>query len=389
MRRPSRLRLLLGAVLLLGLAALLTILAGDRAQVPERVEVEIPRTMRPAEARRLDARATLPPAPAAPAAPGAIGEPPAGRDPLHVALPGTGSALVLEANAIRHGRLGELLLACQDAAQRRALEELRVKAGIDVEKDVDRVAFDGPVLAVSGFFQSARLAEAGLVPRGEEGQTTWWSTAKHAPVDAALWRGQLLLQGPEPLLRAAVDRLEGRAPDVKPSLEPDDAYGEAYGVLTGSEIQELARTSDPIARRLGELARRIEFHVDAMQVIAARVQVSGEDGAALEDVARSVGAALALGRAQAAMAGNREVAELLEQARVVPWQRGFAIEVAVPEETLERWFAFCRERAERPPAAPAERGAASGQGAVRLFTPGPAGDAEGEEGEPDDDAPRQ
>jgi hypothetical protein len=352
-RRRSAIPIALAALLLCA-AALLTWLADDRAVMPERIQVEIPSYPRPKEWERMEQRATLRPLQPVTLPDGQVPPRlPERIDPLYAALPGSGSALVLEANAIRHGRLGEVLLACQEQRQREGMERLKAEVGIDPLKDVDRVAFDGPVMAVSGFFQSARLAGAGLAPRGEEGGATLWAAEGRGPPDVALWRGQLLLLGPPEELRAAVARLEGRAPPSKPALEPNETYGEAYGVFSGDELQRMLGGAEPLAARLAGLAQEVRFHVDAMQAIAARVNVSGADPVGLADAAKSIGAALAVARAKAALDGDQDLSELLEQARVVPSSRGFAVEVAVPEETLARWLAFCRERAAHPPSVPA------------------------------------
>ena len=46
--------------------------------------------------------------------------------------------------------------------------------------------------------------------------------------------------------------------------------------------------------------------------------------------------------------GDRTLVELLEHARVARGEEGFSLELALPAETLERWFAGCRARGGSP-----------------------------------------
>ena len=59
----------------------------------------------------------------------------------------------------------------------------------------------------------------------------------------------------------------------------------------------------------------MELHVDAMQDVAAVVRVNGQDQAALSDLSRTLGGAVAAGRLQAQASGDRSLAELLDAAR--------------------------------------------------------------------------
>jgi hypothetical protein len=96
----------------------------------------------------------------------------------------------------------------------------------------------------------------------------------------------------------------------------------------------------------------VELHADAMSDVAVTARVSGQDGAAIEDLARALGAALAVARVEARASGERELAELLDHARVARGGEGFSLELALPAELLERWFAGCRERGAGPAAEP-------------------------------------
>jgi hypothetical protein len=77
--------------------------------------------------------------------------------------------------------------------------------------------------------------------------------------------------------------------------------------------------------------------------------VQGPGSDELKDVAKSLGAALAVARFKAKADGEEELAELLELARVNPNGSGnFNLELAVPLEMLKRKMAFCQPPADTP-----------------------------------------
>ncbi|HEY6106102.1 MAG TPA: hypothetical protein VIV59_08985, partial [Anaeromyxobacteraceae bacterium] len=345
---------LLGAALLLLATVLVTLLAEGGPTAPARAAVEFPRHLRAPEYRRMERRAILPPLPPPAGAPaGGPGEPGRKRDPLLWALPPDPAkpVVVFEANALRHSRLGELFLGCLGEGERKALDDLK-GMGIDPLKDVDRVAVTPEGLAVSGFFDRVRWGEvfvgAEAAAYGREGTVYQWSLPPEGGrMAAAVWRNQLLLLGRDrEAVRDAVDRVEGRAP-VRPPIPEEASYGEVYGVLPGEALRALVPAgtgSGDLARRLAEVASRVELHADAMTDVAVTARVSGQDRAAIEDLARASGAALAVARVEARAGGERDLAELLDHARVARGGEGFSLELALPAETLERWFAGCGAR---------------------------------------------
>ncbi len=341
---------LLGAVLLLGAAALIAVLSEGGPPVRPGAAIEFPRELRPPEYQRMARRAVLPPPPRSP---DERGEPPRKRDPLLSALPPDPSrgVVVFEANALRHSRLGELFLGCLGEGDRSAIEDLK-RVGIDPLKDVDRVAVMPDGVAVSGFFDKVRWDQvfegAARTGRGGEGVVYRWPAPPEGDgMAAAVWRNQLLVLGEDPAaVEAALDRVEGRAP-ARPPIAEEATYGEMYGVLSGRALRELVPEvggSDDLARRLAQVAGRVELHADAMNDVAVTAKVSGDDRAALDDLARALGAALALARLKAQADGDRTLGELLEHARVARGHEGFSLELALPAEVLERWFAGCRGR---------------------------------------------
>lgn len=352
--------LVLAVLLLLASAGLLSLV--EEAPVRPRTEVSFPRRMREAERRRSAERRTLDspaPAPAAAPAPGEAPVPPPRRDPFLAALPAAAGepVVVFEANALRHSRLGELFVRCALARDPGFFDQVSRETGLDVLKDVDRIGLAGETVVVSGTFEKARwdrLEADGAVaaePYGEAGRLYRDRGAGQGSGAAVLarWRDQVVLLAPDAAAaRRAVDQLEGRVEPPRP-IDETLAYGEVYGVIPGEAVRRLFPASDQdLGARLAAAASRVELHVDAMEDVAAVVRVDGQDAAALSDLARALGGAVAAGRLQAQASGDGRLAELLDAARVVPEDGRFSLEVAVPVATLERWFDRCAGAAARP-----------------------------------------
>jgi hypothetical protein len=91
-----------------------------------------------------------------------------------------------------------------------------------------------------------------------------------------------------------------------------------------------------------------------MQDVAAVIRVQGNDAQGLDDLAKSMGAALAVARVKAQVDGDAELADLLENAKVRPGGGGFSMQLAVPAAQLERWFEGCGRPEGQPGAPPNE-----------------------------------
>jgi hypothetical protein len=357
-----RLRLpLVAAALFLGAGVLLAWLAEGVQATARRPAPAFPRGLRDAELERIEARRTLAAPPTA-GAPLPV-EPAHAVDPFLAALPRDPEEplLVLEANALRHSRIGELFVECvlRRRGGRDPLEEVRREAGIDPLKDVDRVAFSTRGVVISGFFERARLdrleddAGARAVARGAQGRVFYEGAPGPEPVALGSWRRDVLVLGEPRFVEGTLDRLDQPDPGAPQPIPEHLTYGEAYGVVPGSAIAGLFRGAQAdLGRRIAEAASRVEIHADAMRDVAVVARVTGHDDAAVDDLGKALGAALAVGRLEAAARGDETLAELLEHARVGRGGRGFSLELALPVEVVERWFAACgatTETARAPP----------------------------------------
>lgn len=346
-----RLRWIALAALLLAAGTLVLTLGEEKGAAP-RADVRFPLGMRGPEYERFERRATLVlPAPAAPATGSATADarPPARRDPFLVSLPVKPDApvVVFEANALRHSRLGERFVACVRARHGQELEAFQEKLGLDPFKDVDRVAYVGDAVVVSGFFDRVRWDVLGREPEGYGEAGRLW---RDGGLTVGAWRDQIVVFSERPEdVRAAIDQLEGRAAVPASGIPEDMAYGEVYGVLPGAAARRLIGPDDRgLAERIAALASRVELHVDAMQDVAAVVRVRGEDQAGLSDLARSLGAALAVARVRAQASQDRRLSDLLESAAVQPGEKDFSLQLALPADRLEAWFEGCDARSPTP-----------------------------------------
>jgi hypothetical protein len=356
------------AGVLFALAAVL-MFTGQGDTLPEEApRVAFPRRMKGEERERAERRKTWV-MPAVVDA-GTVAERPRPRDPLLAALPrGKGkTAVVIEANALRHSPIGELLLDCLMRDGGKQLAEFREKSGVDPLQDLDRMVITDEGLMLSGNFgnakfqellgdsvsmdygQGARVYEPGemTVTRADGGTAT-----RRRDSALGVWNNQLFMVGKTPDdIKAAIDRVEGRGPD-EPSVIPEGStYGEMYGVLS---VEQLAKLLPPeqaeLAQRLRDVAQNVELHVDASSDVALVAEVRGEDKDKVTDLGKSLGAALSLARMKAQAEGEKEMAQLLDFARVEPEGSSFKLEMAVPLDVIKERLAFCKEERQAADAA--------------------------------------
>ncbi|HEY3356102.1 MAG TPA: hypothetical protein VGQ83_22810 [Polyangia bacterium] len=345
------------AALLLAVAALL-MTRGERppGEAARPREVAFPRYPRGPQLERMKQRRTLAPA-SAPAA-GAPQEE-RNRDPVLTALPGGKgvTAVVVEANALVASPVGRLLLNCLGAGGGGdPFAEVQAKTGIDLRRDVDRVAVFDDGFVVSGDFKQARFGEAlaGAAPTKYGDRATLYDTGAGGQSAFALWGGTMVVAGTPAAVRGAVDRLEGRAPAATPAIPAERAFGDVYGVVGGQLLGRLlGGDQSGLARQFRAAAERIELHVDAAGDVALVAAVRGSAPAQVEDLGKALGAALAVARVQAQASGDTNLAELLDFARVVPEGASFTMELALPQAYLEKRLAECGRREPASASAPA------------------------------------
>ncbi len=344
--------LLLALPLLLAAAFLMS--RGENATLASPRAIDFPEQLRPAEYRRAEARRLLPLARWDPNSSPTAARP---QDPLLAALgSGTGKmALVIEANAIRFSPIGELLIQCF-SGEGDSLRKIREETGIDILQDLDRIALTDDGAIVTGNFQNARfrqLADSEPQSYGDDGRLyslypSADSGPNHGGADSAfdamgIWKNQMMIFAPTPSgTKAVLDRVEGRVPGGPSPISESDTYGEVYGVLSVSALSTLlSEGQSDLGRRLQAVAQRIAIHVDVAHDLALVADVEGSSSQDVQDLGKSIAAALSVALLQARMTSETELAEILEHARVIPGERSFRLELALPMKAIEKLLASC------------------------------------------------
>lgn len=349
----------LGALLLFALAAWL-MSEGEPDVAPPR-QIRFPTGPSAEDRARAERRRVLPPAPPPPTRPASEEgppAPPAPRDPFLAALPPLEEAkglLVLEANALRYSEIGELLLGCLSPSDRRSLASVKDMLGIDPLEDIDRVAFAGRAIMISGSFGALTMPEGG--ERYGKNATIFEEPGQSFAVVGS----DLMITSNDPAaLRAAIDRAES-PPSGPSAIGEGEAYGEAYGVLSAAAVEQLLKEAQPeLAGRIAGLTDRIQLHLSADQDLAFVLDVSGNDADRISELSRTAAGAIALWRMQAQADGDREVSELLDFAKVRPAGTDTRLELAVPIDWLRKQLGSCAAPAGATPPGPDPSPAAPG-----------------------------
>lgn len=343
------LRWLVVAILLFAAAAWLMSRPEKGSHAHAEPRVTFPRSFRGEEWRRMTQRQTLEESPSRAPGSGEPAAPPGPRDPLLAALPrepGT-TVVVVEANALANSSVGQLLLACvRHEEQTDLVESMKKEIGIDPMKDLDRIAVSTHAVLVSGQLKDVKwsglLAHMASAPYGDKG--TIYSPDNSEGQFFARWGDNLaVISKTEQDARAAIDRIEGRARSGAPLAE-EDTYGEIYGVIATDLLRDMVgRDSSELAQRIEDTVQQARLHVSAMNDVAIVADVRGADSRKVQDLAKSLGAALSLARLKAQTEGQTDLADLLDLARVEPRDGSFVLELALPQEFLEKKLASCRE----------------------------------------------
>jgi hypothetical protein len=344
---------LLAALVLLVCAAWL-MRHGESKEKPAPVaHVEFPRFARPEEHERNQKRRTLAPPPVVDATKEGFRQ---RRDPVVTALPtlkGT-SAMVFEAAALKDSPLGRLWLDCmlseRDAQE---IERFKKEYGVDVLNDVDRVATSSQkVMILEGSFGDTHWdkLDGGQRSYGNKGTIYGSESPRGRGRAIATWGDGLQILGDVSEIEAAIDRLEDRTPPEPPLIPEWSAYGDVYGVLSAEELARMLPESErEIAERLRGALESIELHIDASEDVAIVADAIGPTATDVDDLGKTLGSALSLGRLKAQSDGNEKLAELMELARVSPRNGRFSLELALPMPVIQRQMGPCRRTRDAGP----------------------------------------
>jgi hypothetical protein len=127
---------------------------------------------------------------------------------------------------------------------------------------------------------------------------------------------------------------------VKLAFDEREAYGEIYGVFGQADLERMV--PDELRDRVHDVAARAEVHVDAIEEVLMVMDVEGSDAKQVEDLGKSLGAALAVGRLEAKRQGEDDLVRLIDQSRVRPYgDKRLRAEVAIPTDLMTRSMHGC------------------------------------------------
>ena len=341
------------AAVLLALSAWLMSRGDAEKPTVKPPKVEFPRHSTPEESARNQKRRTLPPLPAPSAdAEGFVRR----RDPMLVALPvdPKRSAMVFELEALKDAPLMQAWIDCllskdDNDRERRGLERFEERYGIDPLEDVERIAVSSEkVMLMQGSFGAAKFDPEVWTKRtyGEKGVI--YEDPESGRV-VGMWGDDMMIasggtESADPI-EDAIDRLESTDPAQKSILDDYQAYGDVYGVLSPEDLAKMfSEDQAALAAKVREVVEHVDIHVDASEDVAMVADVRGPGGQDLEDLSKSFGAALAVGRIKAQNDGDEKLAQLLDFAKVKPARgRSFSLDVALPFEMLKELGPYRKE----------------------------------------------
>lgn len=367
--------------ILIAVGALVLLLLGAYLMSEGEPRVEIPRTIafptapRTEDLARRERRARpLPTQSSSPSNVPADPSPsPLRRDPFLSALPPlekSGAVFVLEANALRYSEIGEMVLRCLSPGDRRSLDEVKEALGVDPLEDLDRVAMAGPTLMLSGSFAGLKQRLGEGEARGSRARIYQRDGTEFGVVDDDL----VVVSRDRAELEEALDRAISPDPQAAPALDESEAYGEGYGALSAAGVEKLLLAAQPkLAGKLAGLSDRVGFHLDADHDLAMVLDVTGNDAEKVGELSRAAAGAVALWRVKAQAGGDKELAALLDFAKVHPQGNQSRLELAVPYEWLKSQLGSCADLAAADPG-----GAAPVQAPADREHPKRAGDPKAE-----------
>jgi hypothetical protein len=292
---------------------------------PERGQPEGPRRVQvPAQPRPRPAPVAPPPEPRKPDAMTAF-----------VLSPASTVALV-NVNALLNTPLFARVRECLPARFSEAEEQMR-KLGLDLDRDVDRVAMLGDGMAMSGFFEGKPVARTIAERWGQMEERTYrGQTVLEGPGSAAVQMGNLVLLGS----RARIDALVDRVLDPPPSgADPGEVYGDIFvrsdlAALRGDSASRrgTSRESDAIAAVLQGLSG-VTLRANVWDSVALSLEGKPASGASVAELGSMARGALSLARQQLDQ-DDVELSALAELAKVRDGKDGLLVDLALPAADL-------------------------------------------------------
>lgn len=257
-------------------------------------------------------------------------------DPItsFVLAPSPNVALV-HVNALFHTPLFAKIKECLPTRWNEMTDRMQ-KLGVDVERDVDRVAMTGDGMAMSGFFEGKPVAES-IAAQWQGAQQREYRGAQIFTNQggAVAQAGNLVLFGP----RDNIEKLIDRALDPPESkMDPQDIYGDLFVRSDLTTVKERAAASGGTETR--DAMQAILDGLNGMTVranvwdsVALSLEGTPKDGQSVRDLARMARGAISLAREQVDP-NDVELATLAELAKVESSKTALNIDLALPAADL-------------------------------------------------------
>jgi hypothetical protein len=270
------------------------------------------------------------------------------------------SVALVHVNALLNTPLFDRIRKCMPAEWEKMTEET-AQLGIDLERDLDRVALTADGMAMSGFFDGKPIARniarswSDLEEREYRGHPIWLS--RHGGIAQV---GNLLFMGP----RGSMDKLLDRALDPAPEgADPQDVYGDVFMRSDLSDLRGRGEGANPdVMGAILEGLSGVTVRANVWDMVALSVEGKPQPGRSVNDLSGMARGAIALAREQLDPS-NVELATLAELAKVSGSGDSLDVELALPmNDIFDKLHFPCPAR---------EQGSTSRDPSSRLSPSGP------------------
>ncbi|MCK6545623.1 hypothetical protein L6R52_07115 [Myxococcota bacterium] len=267
----------------------------------------------------------------------------------------TGSAIIVDVRAFSSSRLGDLFADCMGKDEGLGLFGAFAELGIDLSKDVDRVAIvDGGVLLVGRFGATRALVTSeGARDHGARGKLVATNALGRSSVVAVWGDGVIFVADDEADAKRSIDRLEGKAGTGTPLLSADEAYGDMFGVVGEKRLASLLGTEGLLAEGALAAAGDVRVHADFQDQAYVSFELDAAPPPVLalieEGVAKMIAARRAKLEGRPLRPENAFLPAFLDGISTRRTEHGIAVDVVAPIEYFERQLAGCRFGKPHPP----------------------------------------
>jgi hypothetical protein len=265
--------------------------------------------------------------------------------------------LFLEFNGLQHNPLVEALMECHQDTVHQTIQATLDLIGVDLEKDVDRIALAPDLFVISGFFDNFRLPPP---PDGTEAPPadSYGANAQIYSLETIAPKGQaqdlepervqfaqvgenlLLLSRERGSIEQAIDRVEGRTP-MGPRPAFSGSGGDIYGQIAGEWLlpfQAMIRNSLNSQELDPDILEKVMVRSFIEDHMAVSADLHLKDTSKRNDILSMGNGLLAASRFDAMRSADKNLADVLDQVNLKPGPGGqIAVDLALPKALILEW----------------------------------------------------